>query len=1008
MRFRVLGPLEVETDQGWQSIGARKWRSLLATLLLNAGHTVSADTLTDAVWGDDPPAKAANLVSIYVLRLRRLIGDPEGHVLVTRSPGYFIKVDSGDLDSARFEELLTAGRESLEEDPEHAAVQLGEALALWHGDALEDVPQSAHIDAESQRLSELRLSAIELRAEADLECGRFAQAIPELRRVLAGNPLRERSWLLLMQALEGDGRRAEALETYAQAAEAIADQLGVDPGTELRRLHGELLAADDVPQKPPRQQPLGPKPGAAEPARPASHAPRTRRSAPAPSGESRAHQRSEPTAPASREPASGLSLGQRAPNLPTGSVTVGAVPESVADRRESWLDIPRPAQLPADIGDFTGRAELVDQLCGMLSARESTSPGAVPVVVVAGSGGLGKTSLAVHAAHRLREEFGDGQFYVDLLGATPHPQAPGDVLARFLRDLGVGSSQVPADLEERAAMYRTRLAGRRVLVLLDNAHDAAQVRPLLPGSSACAVIVTARNRMPDLASTRLVDLEVLDDDESLTLFTKVVGEKRAAAEPDATAEVLVACAGLPLAIRICAARLAARSRWSIHTLAERLRARLLDELKTGDMTVRASFQVSFDSLRAAADPAGAFRLLGLWQGAFISLEAAGALLGWSEDATTEALEILVDACLLESPAPDIYRFHDLLRVYAHELVFADENATQRDAALRRLLEWYLHSTDAAAAIISPQRTRPPMPERPDSLRPLAFRDAEGAIEWLESERANLMFATRQAAEAGLHDIAWLLPASAMILFNRRGYRGDWIASHEIALASARKSDYPSGEAHVLNNLGMAYSSLNLDTAVGYFRQALEIRKQASDLGGTAQTWSNLLYAYVIRGKFADVVAMRDEALQAQREAGDLNNEGIVLSNVAEAYLGLEMVSDAVDCLHRAGEIFNQTRDSRGKANVLQNLGDAYLAQGQVGEALRSHQSAVETLRSILDRAGEAGALLRLGRACIKTGEYAQAWDYLDRAHALFIVLGDESQASAVRSELAAIPSDKPK
>ena len=252
--------------------------------------------------------------------------------------------------------------------------------------------------------------------------------------------------------------------------------------------------------------------------------------------------------------------------------------------------IPRPTQLPTDIGDFTGRETPVEQLCALLLGADPTSsPGAVPIAVVNGAGGLGKTTLAVHAAHQVRAQFPDGQLYVDLLGASAQPAEPGEVLARFLRDLGLQGDKVPAHDDERAALYRTRLTGRRVLILLDNARDAAQVRQLLPGSSSCAVLVTTRNRTPDLVSTRFVDLNVLEDAEALALFARIVGDDRAAAEPDATAEVLVACAGLPLAIRICAARLAARRQWRVGTLAGRLRSehRRLDELSIGDLAVRA-------------------------------------------------------------------------------------------------------------------------------------------------------------------------------------------------------------------------------------------------------------------------------------------------------------------------------------------------------------------------------------------------------------------------------------
>src|SRR5208337_1393608 len=318
---------------------------------------------------------------------------------------------------------------------------------------------------------------------------------------------------------------------------------------------------------------------------------------------------------------------------------------------------PSPEQLPADVADFTGRDEQVKRLCDLLAGAgpgASSDPGAVRIAVVAGAGGLGKTSLAVHAAHRVRRKFGDGQLYVDLLGATPNPLPAGDVLARFLRDLGVDGRDIGVDEAERAARYRTALARRRMLVVLDNARDAAQVRPLLPGTASSAVLVTTRSRMPDLASTKLVDLNVLDDDEALKLFIKVVGEERPAAEPEATAELLEAFASLP---------------------------------------------ASTD--KQGIDPARAFCLLGLWQGSSISSAAAAALFGVPEYTAEDALEVLVDTHLLESTAPGRYKFHDLLRVYASERAAADLPAGERDIAVGRLLNWYMGRADAAALAVSP-------------------------------------------------------------------------------------------------------------------------------------------------------------------------------------------------------------------------------------------------------------------------------------------------------------------
>ena len=712
MRFRILGPLEVWSDkEGWAAIGAPKWRSLLACLLVRPGQLISTESLILELWGDSPPAKANNLVSIYVHRLRRLIGDSEGRLLVYRAPGYLLRIAPGDLDLEEFERLVAEGRGSLAAaEPQRAAGLLAEALGLWRGQLLADVAPSTLISTEAERGNELRLDAAELRAEADLACGRAAQLVPELRRLVGENPIREGLWLLLIRALNEAGRHAEALDTYTQARQVIADELGVDPGAELQELYAQLLAADASSARP-RKRPIKGDlpavhaPGAAPGVSAGSARPADAGTAAAAPGASADHF-------VEVEALIGAEDGSGPHGEGSGTIAVGAVAAAAGVVEEpASSPPPRPTQLPADIGDFTGREAQVRHLSEMLVQDEvARGPGAVRIAVVAGAAGLGKTALAVHAAHQVSFAFPDGQLYVDLFGASARPAAPGEVLARFLRDVGVEGDKVPVGDDERAALYRTRLTGRRMLILLDNAKDAAQVRPLLPGSASCAVLVTTRNRTPDLASTRFVDLHVLEDTEALTLFSRIVDDDRPAAEPDATAEVLLACAGLPLAIRICAARLAARKQWRIATLANRLRneQRRLDELETGDLAVRSSFQVSYDSLRAGRhgiDPARVFRLLGLWHGASISLPAAAALFGESEDDVADALETLVDANLLESPAADWYQFHDLLRVYATERAQEEESEADRTEAIGRLLRWYLETGEAAADAVSPRRYR---------------------------------------------------------------------------------------------------------------------------------------------------------------------------------------------------------------------------------------------------------------------------------------------------------------
>ncbi|MBV9384014.1 MAG: tetratricopeptide repeat protein [Streptosporangiaceae bacterium] len=1000
MRFRMLGPLEVSTGDDWQGIRARKWKSVLAALLLNAGQIVPTDSLIFELWGDQPPAKARNLISIYVLRLRGLMGDAEGRVLVTHAPGYRLITGPGDLDARRFEALVADGRRALAAaDPERAAGLLTEALGLWRGSVLADVPPSALIEAEAERLGELRLTALELRMEADLACGRSAQVIPELRGLVAENQIREGLWLLLMRALDGAGRHAEALDTYAQAREAIADQLGVDPGAELQQLYQKILAAD-VPDIPARAAPAAGAAGGT----PGADAGRA----------------ATPPEPA-EEPAADAAFGSVPGTISVGAVAVSPpAPGAQAPAAEAEIAAPlaaeqgagpaqpRPAQLPADIGDFTGRGDHVLRLREILTRDSAaSSPGAVPIALVAGAGGLGKTTLAVHAAHQIRGQFPDGQLYVDLLGATAQPMAPGDVLARFLRDLGVEGVRIPASDEERAALYRTRLTGRRMLIVLDNARDTAQVRPLLPGSASCAVLITTRGRMPGLATSRHVDLNVLDDVEALALFTRIVDDERPEAEPDATAEVLLACAGLPLAIRICAARLAARPHWRIATMASRLRneRRRLDELRTGDLEVRASFQVSYASLQApdsGVHPARAFRLLGLWHGPTISLPAAAALIGETEDQAADVLEGLVDSHLLECSAPDRYRFHDLLRVYAEERAQAEEPKQDREDAVNRILTWYLHTAEAAARVISPQHARVPLESLQQPPRVLPLETLDEALEWGDSERFGLRVAVGQGAESGRHEIAWKLAAAAMSYLYRRSHWADWVAITETGLDSARKLGDRLGEARMLNNLGMAFSLQRMEQAVDCFEQARAAYRLLGDPLGEARAANNIAFSYFQLGRFEEALDAANRSLVIQREAQFRYGEGRVLGILGGSYCELGRYDDAIKHHQQALVIYRELGDRDSEADALNDIGDAYLGLKRLNDAIDCLQQSLGIRQAIGDRHGQAETLARLGLAQKLAGKPERARELLAGALEVFEELEDRAQAAEARRELAAL------
>jgi DNA-binding SARP family transcriptional activator len=980
LRFRVLGPLEVWTGQDWSGIGAPKWRALLAVLLLSQGQAVSTDRLIAELWGDRAPDRAANLVSIYVLRLRRVLGDRDGHLLTTRAPGYQLRLQPGELDAEQFHVLAGQGRKALAGgDFRRAADVLAEALALWRGRALADVPPFALVTAEAERLEESRLTTLELRIEADLGCGTHAQLVPELRRLLSDQPLREGLWVLLIRALDAAGRHAEALAAYGQAREVIAEELGVDPGPELQRLYQALLTADLV-------------------------------------------SRQQRTA-ASRATAAAIGGTARpagAPAAPSAAVpdTLAAVPHEgegpagrVPHRPGAGSSLRRvPAQLPADVADFTGRKANLDQLCAAMSEAERRDSQAVAVAVVAGAPGLGKTALAIHAAHALRRDFPDGQLYVSLRGGSEQPVPPDEVLARFLRDLGVDGARIPVDAEERAALYRTRLAERQMLIVLDDARNAAQVRPLLPGTGSCAVIVTSRRRLSDLAGSRLIDLEVLDDAEATDLFIRIIGAERADAEPDAVRDVVGVCAGLPLAIRIAGARLAARRGWKIRSLANRLadQRRRIDELTAGDLAMRACFQVSFDALpgretRSGADPASLFRMLGAWQGSSIGLHAAAALAGQPEAQVGDSLEVLVDVHLLESPEPDRYRLHDLLRAYAAERAQADEPPQAVSDAMRRVLSWYLRTADAAANVVAPPyRDRVPMSLGPlePGVEPLEFVTPAQALDWCRQERSNLVAATRQAATNGLHDIAWKLPAAAVACFDRHGYRAEWLTTHRIALASVRELGDRRGEAWVLNNIGRVFGTQRLGDAIDYFKEALAIFEELGDRRDQARAANNQAFCFLALGRYEEAVPALLQALELQREVGRRYGEGVALCNLGEAYLELGRHDEAIACSGEALAILREGGSVRDEGYALYNLGRAHLELGRLDEAADLLDQALAIHRAAGNRHAEAQALEFVGTSHARSGRFAEARDAWTRARELFEDLGDDVRAEEIGVRLA--------
>jgi DNA-binding SARP family transcriptional activator len=489
----------------------------------------------------------------------------------------------------------------------------------------------------------------------------------------------------------------------------------------------------------------------------------------------------------------------------------GRAPAAGAGGRRAVVQRLVPRQLPVSGDRFTGREAALKALAEAFGSGDGDGPArrSMMICVISGMAGVGKTALVIHWAHRLADRFPDGQLYVDLHGATARlrPLEPLEVLGRFLRALGTDPTAVPTTAEEAGAAFRSRMAGRRVLVVLDNAADAAQVTPLLPGSPGCGVLVASRQALVSLDAAHL-HLDVMEPDEAVELLGRLAGRERMAAEPEAAAEVASLCGCLPLALRISGARLAARPTWPVRALAERLGdvQRRLDELEIAETGVRASFAVSWRQLSTGDDAAdrslaAAFALLGVLDGPEVSLPVAARLLEASEEAAERVLERLVDAQLLETPAPGRYQLHDLLRLYVRELAERHHDESARAAAVTRALGFYAATAWQTLPLLRPGDYRLTRMDDRLSKGGLELADEQSALEWLEAQRVNLLAAVRQAAATpGVPgEIAIQLAQALFGFFSVRSHWQDWVQVNQIALGVARRIGDPAAQAQAHND-----------------------------------------------------------------------------------------------------------------------------------------------------------------------------------------------------------------
>ncbi|WP_037888101.1 AfsR/SARP family transcriptional regulator [Streptomyces viridochromogenes] len=642
----------------------------------------------------------------------------------------------------------------------------------------------------------------------------------------------------------------------------------------------------------------------------------------------------------------------------------------------------RPAQLPATVPDFTGRSAFVSELSEVLASAEGR---VMAVSALAGIGGVGKTTLAVHVAHQARTAFPDGQLYVDLQGAGPRAAEPETVLGSFLRALGTADSAIPDSLEERSALYRSVLDGRRVLVLLDNAKDAAQVRPLLPGTEGCAALVTSRVRMVDLAGAHLVDLDVMSPEEALSLFTKIVGEERVGSEREAALDVVAACGFLPLAIRIAASRLAARRTWTVSVLAAKLadERRRLDELQAGDLAVKATFELGYGALEPAQ--ARAFRLLGLADGPDISLAAAAAVLDLPVDETEDLLESLVDTSLLESAAPGRYRYHDLVRLYARACAERDEwppsvgapptpfGQWGRDAALSRLLDFYLAT---AAGVYAIERPGDRLVDHlaATTYQGMRFPDRKGARDWLYTEANCLLSFARQCADRPealrrAIDLLW----AAVDISESGANSKEYEATARTLMEAARQVGVEQVEARALMTLSHAHlDSGRFDLADQEAEQVISLAHRADDALPVCWAHNARGVIALYQGRNADGEEHLSHAIRHFRALGDRPGEASALCNLSRIRLATGRTESAVSLAQEGMEIYDAMGNSMRGANGRYALGMALTQSGQLAPAADRLLEALEVFRDSRQRLWEGMTLFRLAEVDIAAQRYAQA------------------------------------
>ena len=926
----LLGPLRVSLDRVPLELTTGRLRTLLAVLAMSAGETVSVDRVAGAMWGEVFPVSPQRSVQTYVTRLRGVLGPG---LIGTRPAGYVLRVDPDQVDALRFLRLLDAAFEQ----PDRAAQRrlLGDALSLWRGDPFEDVPSAWLEESEAPRLAERYLTAVEWRVDLDLAAGRHEEVVAELSHLTARFRLREPLWVRLLVALDRCGRQAEALARYETIRVRIAEELGVDPGPELQQVHADLLSEGPVAPRGPRAPGDG------------------------------------PDAAVSKAPA-----GLAGPRVPRVRVV--------------------PRQLPGDIDSFIGREDSVTVLDGLLAGVLGGDGRRVapPIAVVHGAPGVGKTAVVVHWAHTVGERFVDGQLFVNLRGfdATGPALDGGQALRVLLDALGIAQHQIPDEPQAQRGLYRSLLADKRMLIILDNAHSAEQVRPLLPGSGGCVTVVTSRDQLPGLVTAdgaHPIGVGLLTVDDSRRLLAARLGEHRLAADPSAVREIVERCAGLPLAVAIVAARAATHPTHPLAALAAQLHESkaTLAAFAGGDPAtdIRAVFSWSYHALSPNA--ARLFRQLADHPGPDITAPAAASLTGIPTRQARQLLTELACAHVVAEHAPGRYRAHDLLRAYASELTQAHDPRSERRAALQRALDHYLHTADAASRWLNPRQDPMLLNTPQPGVIPEDLADPDQALAWFTAEHATLLAALARAFSNGFDSHAFHLAAAMWPFLDQRGHWHDWVTVQQTALDASHRLAIPAGQGLAHRGLGRAYTRLGrLNEARTHLRQALSLFTALGDRTGQAHThhefgWmmraagnprqalrhdqrahdlyqatglrpcqakalNNIGWNHTLLGDHHRALTLCQQALSLLREIGDHESEAAILDSLGHAHHHLGDHQLAIEYYQHALNLFRDLGHRYSQARVLNHLGALYQASGAANAADDAWQQALEILEQL--------------------------------------------------------------